>query len=145
MGRRAEALTGVEKSNKMDPGPSSSMAESATYYQLRDYQGLLEASRRGVASNPNEWTEHASLGVGFEGAGKLLEAISEYQKAVELSNGDQDATASLAHAYARIGRRAEAQRILRDLERRSENVSPYMIATIYAGLGDKEKSFEFLE
>lgn len=34
MGRRAEALTGVEKSNKMDPGPSSSMAESATYYQL---------------------------------------------------------------------------------------------------------------
>lgn len=73
-------------------------------------QGLLEASRRGVAPNPNEWMEHASLAVGFEDTGKLLEAISEYQKAVKLSNGDQDGTASLAHAYARIGRRSEAQR-----------------------------------
>jgi len=147
MGRRAEALAGVEKSNKMDPGPSSAGAESAIYYQLRDYQALIEASRKGVASNPNEWTEHATLGVGYEGTGKLLEAISEYQKAVEMSDGDQDATASLAHAYAVIGRRAEAKKILRDLEQKSKSayVSPYIIATIYAGLGEKNRAFEFLE
>jgi hypothetical protein len=35
--------------------------------------------------------------------GKRLESISEYQKAVELSGGDQDATAALAHAYAGAG------------------------------------------
>jgi tetratricopeptide (TPR) repeat protein len=147
MGRRAEALAGVEKSNKIDPGPSSAMAESATYYQLRNYQALIDASRKGAASNPNEWTEHANLGVGYEGTGKLLEAISEYQKAVEMSDGDQDATASLAHAYAVIGRRAEAKKILRDLEQKSKSayVSPYIIATIYAGLGDKNRAFEFLE
>jgi Flp pilus assembly protein TadD len=117
IGRRAEALAEIAKSKEMDPGPSSAMAESAAYYQLRDYAGLVEASRRGVVSNPNEWTQHANLGVGYEGTGKLLEAISEYQKAVEMSGGDQDATASLAHAYAMIGRRAEAERILLDLER----------------------------
>jgi len=147
MGRRAEALAGVEKSNKIDPGPSSAMTEAATYYQLRDYQALIEASRKGVASNPNEWTEHANLGAGYEGTGKLLEAISEYQKAVEMSDGDQDAAASLAHAYAMIGRRAEAKKILRDLEQKSNTayVSPYIIATIYAGLGEKDLAFEFLE
>src|SRR6266478_3860186 len=46
-----------------------------------------------------------------------------------------------------FGRRAEAQKILHDFERKSKSsyVSPYMIATIYAGLGNKDKAFEFLE
>jgi TolB-like protein/DNA-binding winged helix-turn-helix (wHTH) protein/Flp pilus assembly protein TadD len=147
VGRRAEALAEVAKSNELDPGPSSAMTESGVYYQLRDYQSLVEASRMGVVSYPNEWVEHHSLGVGYEGTGKRLEAISEYQKAIEMSNGDHDATASLAHAFAAIGRRAEAEKILRDLEQKSKSgyVSPYMIATIYAGLGKKDKAFEFLE
>jgi len=147
IGRRAEALAEVAKSNELDPGPSSAMTEAAVYYQLRDYQSLVEASRKGVISSPNEWTDHYALGVGYEGTGKLLEAISEYQKAIEMSNGDQDATASLAHAFAMIGRRGEAEKIVRDLEQKSKSayVSPYMIATIYAGLGAKDKAFEFLE
>src|SRR6266446_6835641 len=147
MGRRAEALAEIAKSSELDLGPSSAMTESGAYYQLRDYQSLVEASRRGVVSYPNEWTEHYNLGVGYEGTGKLLEAISEYQKAIEVSNGDQDATASLAHAFAAIGRRAEAEKILHDFERKSKSgyVSPYMIATIYAGLGEKDKAFAFLE
>jgi hypothetical protein len=46
-----------------------------------------------------------------------------------------------------MGRRAGAEKILRDLERKSKSVyvSPYFIATIYAGLGEKNKAFEFLE
>src|SRR6266446_1823366 len=147
IGRRAEALAEIAKSSELDPGPSSAMAESAVYYQLRDYQSLVEAGRRGVVSSPNEWVEHYNLAIGYEGTGKLLEAISEYQKAIEVSNGDHDATASLAHAFAAIGRRAEAKKILHDFERKSKSsyVSPYMIATIYAGLGKKDKAFEFLE
>jgi tetratricopeptide (TPR) repeat protein len=146
-GRRAEALAEIATSNKLDLGPSSVIAESESYYQLRDYQGLLEASQRGVTSYPNEWVEHYYLGTGYEGSGKLLEAVSEYLKAVELSDGNLGATAALAHAFAVIGRRAEAEKILRDLQLKSKSgyVSPYMIATIYAGLGEKDRAFEFLE
>jgi tetratricopeptide (TPR) repeat protein len=147
LGRRAEALGEVTKSNALDLGPSSAIAESETYYQLRDYAGLLEASRKGVVSYPNEWVEHNYLGIGYEGTGKLLEAISEYQKAVELSDGNFNASAALAHAFAGIGRRAEAEKILRDVKLKSKSgyVSPYMIATIYAGLGEKDRAFELLE
>jgi TolB-like protein/DNA-binding winged helix-turn-helix (wHTH) protein/Flp pilus assembly protein TadD len=146
-GRRAEALVEMAKSNELDLGPSSAISESGVYYQFRDYQGLLEASRRGVTSYPNEWIEHYYLGVGYEGTRKLLEAVSEYQKAVELSDGNLDASAALAHAFAGIGRIAEAEKILRGLKLKSKNeyVSPYVIATIYAGLGDKDGAFEFLE
>jgi tetratricopeptide (TPR) repeat protein len=146
-GRRDEALAEVAKSNELDPGPSSAMAETATFYLLRDYEGLVEAGRKGVASNPNEWVEHYNLGTGYEGTGKLMEAVSEYQKAIEMSNGDQDAIASLAHAYAVMGRKAEAANMLRALEKKSTSayVSPYTLATLNASLNDKRRAFEFLE
>ena len=117
------------------------------YYLLRDYPGLIEASRRGLLLDSKDWFQHYSLGIGYEGTGKLQDAISEYQKAVELSAGNQDALASLAHAYAGIGRKAEAQKILHDLQQeyKTAYVSPYFIATIYAGLGDNDKAFELLD
>jgi len=147
LGQRAEALAEVAKSNELDPGPSSAGTEAAVYYLLRDYQGLLNASRRGVVSDSSDWVEYYNLGIGYEGTGKLLEAIVAYEKAVEMSGGDQDAMASLAHAYAVIGRKPEAKRIFHDLQQKSgtAETSPYLVATVYAGLGDKELAFQFLE
>jgi TolB-like protein/DNA-binding winged helix-turn-helix (wHTH) protein/Tfp pilus assembly protein PilF len=146
-GRRAEAQAEMAKSLELDTSIGSFLTESAFYFQLRDFDRLVEASRRGMALNPNEWFEHFYLGAGYEGTGKQLESIAEYQKAVELSGGDQDATAALAHAYAGVGRRAETEKMLRDLEQKSGKVyvSPYLIATLYAALGDKDAAFKFLE
>jgi tetratricopeptide (TPR) repeat protein len=120
---------------------------SGVYYQLRDYPKLIEAGRSSVTSYPNGWTSHLSLGVGYEGTGLRPEAIAEYQKAVHLSEGNLDATATLAHAYAEAGRRAEAEKILAGLMQKSKTayVSPYLIATIYAGLHDDDRAFAFLE
>jgi tetratricopeptide (TPR) repeat protein len=120
---------------------------SLAYYQLRDYPKLFEASRNGVTSYPNEWTNHYLLGIGYEATGQRSAAIAEYQKAVRLSEGNLDATASLAHAYAEAGRKGEAERILAGLMQKSKNayVSPYLIATIYAGLHDNDRAFAFLE
>ena len=147
-GRRVEALAELASMAKVDlPSSNRTAAESAIYYHLRDYKTLVEASRGFVTRNPDKWDGHYFLAVGYDGLGQELDAVSEYQKAVELSHGDTDTTAGLAHADAAMGRRAEAEKILRDLLRQSKNsyVSPYMIATIYAGLGDKNKAFEFLE
>jgi len=146
-GRRAEALAEVTRSRELDPTSSYATEEAAVYYLLRDYERLTEASRRGVALGPNDWTDHYFLGVGLEGLGRRLEALPEYQKAVAMSGGDQDAVAALAHAYALVGRRAEAETMLRDMLRDSDHVyvSPYMVAAIHAGLGNKDKAFEFLQ
>ena len=147
LSRRADALAGIETSNRIDPGPSSVGAEAATYYQLRDYQGLVEAAKKEVLSEPGQWSGHLNLGIGYEGAGKLLEAIAEYQRAIEMSNGSDDATAHLANAFVKIGKRAEATKILLGLERKSKSahLAPYTMATVYAGLGDKDKSLALLE
>ncbi len=147
LGRRAEALAEMTRVNQIEIGPSAGMTEASVYYQLRDFPRLVETGQRGIASNPNEWVEHQNLGTGYAATGKLTEAIAEFQKSVELSNGDQDAYASLAHAYAMTGRKAEAEKILHDLENRSKDspASPYILATIYAGLGEKDKAMQLLE
>jgi len=46
-----------------------------------------------------------------------------------------------------IRRKAEAQKILREMQQKSKNtyVSPYLVATVYAGLGEKDRAFQFLE
>jgi TolB-like protein/DNA-binding winged helix-turn-helix (wHTH) protein len=146
MGRREEALAEIAKIDQLDYGFSAAQAESTAYYELRDYPDLIEASRRGLLLDPNNWFQHYTLGVGYEGTGKLPEAISEYQKAIETSGGSQGVVA-LAHAYSATGKKAEAEKILRDLERKlkATSASPYTMATIYAGLGENDKAFESLE
>lgn len=147
VGRRDEALAEVTKINALDLGPSAQMTEAGVFYQLRDYPGLVETARKGVELDPNEWVEHQFLGFGYEETGKLPEAIAQYQKAVSLSNGDQDATASLVHAYAVSGDRALARKALQDWEMKSGGkvLSPYLMAAISAGFGERDKAFEYLD
>ena len=55
--------------------------------------------------------------------------------------------AALGHAYAVAGRRAEAQKVLASLRERpaSGYASPYFVAVVYTGLGDRERAFDSLE
>ena len=146
VGRRAEALSEIAKIDQLDYGFSAANTESWTYYELRDYPGLIGASRRALLLDPQDWFEHYQLGVGYEGTGRFQEAISEYQKVIEISADDSPGAVALAHAYSAVGKKAEAAKILRDLEGKlKETASPYATARIYAGLGENDKAFEFLE
>jgi hypothetical protein len=74
------------------------------------------------------------------------EAIAEFEKGVKLS-GSPLMLALLGHAYAVSGKRAEAHRVLDDLQQLQSQryVSPYTVAAIYAGLGDNEQVFKWLD
>ena len=90
--------------------------------------------------------------------GDYATAISEAERATKLNNSPLLLT-SLASAYARAGRRVDANRVLQRLaeiwERqgeapawhtpRSPYVCPYEVAGVYAQLGDKDRAFEWLD
>jgi len=146
LGRRDEALAELAKIDQLDYGYGSAAAEAGVYYTLRDYPNLVNASKRVLLLEPGDWYSHYDLGVGYEGTGKYLDAISEYQKAIALS-ADHGPVVGLAHAFSAAGKKAEAQKILRDLERKlnaTAGDSPYTTATIYAGLDDRDKAFDYL-
>jgi tetratricopeptide (TPR) repeat protein len=57
---------------------------------MRDYKALMKASRKALGSDPNSWSGHYFLAVSHDGLGRLVDAIPEYQRAVELSRGDKN-------------------------------------------------------
>ena len=147
-GRAIESRQEIAKYYELDPLAEDFLVyEAVINYLLSDYQGTIEVGQRAVASDPNSWLAHHLLGSGYEQSDRMSEAIAEYQDALRLSEGDQEPTASLAHAYAITGKKQEALKILREWQHQSKTryISPYMIATIFAGLGDKDRAFEFLE
>jgi tetratricopeptide (TPR) repeat protein len=55
--------------------------------------------------------------------------------------------ADIGHLYAVWGKREEAQQVLAELIKKSEQtyVSAYDVAVIYAGLGDRDQAFGWLD
>jgi TolB-like protein/DNA-binding winged helix-turn-helix (wHTH) protein/Tfp pilus assembly protein PilF len=147
-GRRDDASAEIALMRKLDPAfPLRCNDEAGLHYHLREYEELMKSAQQGIALDPSDWASHYFLGVGEYGSKKKADAIAEFQKAVQLSSNDQDALAALAFAYASIGKRSEAQKIFEDLQHESAEryVSPYMLAVISAGLGDRAKSFAYLQ
>jgi tetratricopeptide (TPR) repeat protein len=84
------------------------------------------------------------LGNAFLQKGRRDEAISEYQKTLELIKGAEIAEVSvkalIARAYAVCGKRSDAVKLLQEVTA----ASPYAIAGVYAALGDYDSAFEWL-
>jgi len=79
--------------------------------------------------------------------GKHAEAIAGLEDAVERSKRRSYELGLLGHAYAVIGRTADAQKILTELQtrRKSIYVSPLTDALVYIGLNDFDRAFAALE
>jgi tetratricopeptide (TPR) repeat protein len=106
----------------------------------------IEQCRKILELDPSSFPARRYLGLAYEAKGMYAEAIAEFQKGVKLS-GSPLMLALLGHAYAVAGKKTEAQQVLNDLQQLQSQryVSPYTVAAIYAGLGDQERSFEWLE
>ena len=87
------------------------------------------------------------LAESYIGKGLLEEAIAEMQKARALDPGNTHIDAWAAYAYAVSGRRADAHKILDELEAtpRGQFTSPTDIARVYAGLGENDVAFGWLQ
>jgi hypothetical protein len=83
----------------------------------------------------------------YEQTGRLPEAIQEFKETIKQAGPIPVYSAALGHAHAIAEQRAEARRILAELEVRArrEYISPVDIAMIYSGLGEQDRAFEWLE
>jgi tetratricopeptide (TPR) repeat protein len=86
------------------------------------------------------------LGLGYEKTGRFEEAVRNLEKARTLDD-NPTIFEMLGGAYAAWGKKDEARKVLRELTDRvtKRYVCPYEVATIYAGLGDKDSAFDWLD
>ena len=148
MGRFDEALTQVKRAQELDP-LSLPINMTLGWVLLTAHQNDLsvEQLRKTVEMDPSFVLTHHRLGMVYEQQGKYDEAIAEFKQVVKLTSGKPLGTAALAHAYAMSRRRAEAEKLLAELEEQSKLrfVSPSSVAAVYVALGDKDQAFAWLD
>jgi tetratricopeptide (TPR) repeat protein len=87
------------------------------------------------------------LGLVHERQGRHVESIERLEEALRVSGAVSVMLGALGHAYGSADRKSEALQTIEELRRHSKEryVSPYSIATVHAGLGDRERALEGLE
>ncbi len=146
-GRLEEALAEIKRAQQLDPlSLVINVTVGYTFYFDRQYDQVIEQERKTLDLDPSFPGAHYCLGLAYEQKGMFAEAIAEFQRAITLERNPMYIGA-LGHAYAVAGRRGEARRLLGDLTDLSKRryVDPVPVATVHAGLGEKDQAFEWLE
>jgi len=148
LGRNDEASKMITRAHELDPLSSVINVNVSRVYQLQNnHTASIENSLKLIELDPNFHAAYQYLGLSYLKQGRSAEAITALKKAVELSGESSITLGDLGYAYATTGNRGEALTIIKRLEdkyARKEAIGQY-IAPVYAGLGDKDKAFEWLE
>ncbi|HEV1994999.1 MAG TPA: protein kinase [Candidatus Acidoferrum sp.] len=148
MGRLAESEAESKRAVELDPvGDGLNSCLCWHSFAARDYDAAVRLAEKFLKSQPNDPWELTILGWTYEQKRMPDQAVAEFKKAVEATNGDPFFVAALGHAYAVAGNRREAEKILQTLSDRAKKsyVSPFDVALIYAALGEKDKAFALLD
>jgi serine/threonine protein kinase/tetratricopeptide (TPR) repeat protein len=148
MGRFEEAIAETKKAVGLDPlSLIINRALGLTFYDARQYDQAIEQEKKALELDPNLLVAHETLGRAYLQKSMYKEGIGEFEKVLAISPGNQIGLSDLGYAYAVTGRRAEAEKVLDQLNELSKQkyVSAAARAIIYAGLGEKDKAFEWLE
>jgi TolB-like protein/Tfp pilus assembly protein PilF len=118
----------------------------ADYLVARRYNEAIEQFHKAIDLDPRFYYAHWNLAQALEMKGDLRGALAEYKKAVELDD-DPFVLALLGQAYAKVGQRDEALKILAQLPQIAAHryVPSYSFALLHMALGDKDKAIEWLE
>jgi DNA-binding winged helix-turn-helix (wHTH) protein/TolB-like protein/Tfp pilus assembly protein PilF len=146
MERFDEALVEAKRAQELEPlSFISNLHLGWILYLAGRYDEAIEHCKKLLDVDPNFFPAYRYLGLAYEQKGMYAEAISEFEKGVKLS-GSPLMLALLGHAYASSGNKAEARRVLAELElQKQKYVSPYTVAGIYAALGERDHAFKWLE
>ena len=142
-----EAIAEAKRTQELEPLSFVASSHLGWIYYLSGHNDeAIEQCRKILELDPSSFPARRYLGLAYEAKGMYPEAISEFQTGVKLS-GSPLMLALLGHAYAVAGKKAEAQQVLSDLQQLPPQryVSPYTVAAIYAGLGDQEQAFKWLD
>jgi len=146
-GRFDDALTEARRAQELDPLSLVIGQNVAQAYLARgDVNSSIEQARKVIDLDPRYPRGHQQLGFAYLKQGNYAEAIAELRKATDLSP-DRVAFAGLGYGYAVSGRRVEALAILKELEAKygRHEALGQDLAAVYAGLGDKDQAFAWLE
>jgi len=146
-GRFDESLAQLRKATQLDPlWLMHGVQLGNVYYYQGRYDDAIQEYNKVLGINSHFWPAHGYRAFVYEKQKRFEEADTELRK-VLAEFPHTNARAALGELYALQGKKAEARRILRELQEnsRTQYVSPYWLATVYVALEDKKTALRHLE
>jgi eukaryotic-like serine/threonine-protein kinase len=147
--RFPEAIAEIQRARELDP---LSLVIGAVNGEMFFYDGKYDEAkakfREALEVEPTFYLNYLFLGWTLEASGHNADAISQFQKSLTLPGGATlEVISSLGHAYAMAGEKEKVFEMLRklQLQQATSYVDPYNFAILFAGLGDKDATFKWLE
>lgn len=144
-GRHSEALAEMALARELDPfSPLMHGLSAQVAYNSRDFVAAERHARQSIAIDPNFWGAYVNLGQALAGQRRFEEALAAVAEGYRLA-GNAKGLTRRGYVLGLMGRRAEAQQLLRDFDQSGRRVPPYEIAVVNAGLGNANAVFAALE
>jgi tetratricopeptide (TPR) repeat protein len=147
-GNYSAYLSMIQQAMEIDPySPILALNLGLANLLLGHDDEALRQLKKCVELDPSFAPGYAWIGNFYERKKNYSEALVQLQKAVELSGRSGEALGYLGYYYGQVGNRAEALKLLKENEDRyrAGKGAAYIVARIYAGMGDKDKALEWLE
>jgi serine/threonine protein kinase/Flp pilus assembly protein TadD len=147
-GRFDEALSEAKRAQELDPlSLIINVNLGGMLYFDRQYDRSIKQLQNTVALDTTSPWGHMSLSKVYEAQGRFQDAFKECEIGYRLGGNVPLFLGRLGKAYAIAGRKKDAMNVLNELIPLAQrgNAVSFGIATIYFGLGDKDKTFEWLE
>ncbi|MGH9874290.1 MAG: tetratricopeptide repeat protein [Pyrinomonadaceae bacterium] len=148
IGRNDEAAAMIRRAHEIDPLSSVISVNVSIMYQLQNnHDASIENSLKIIELDPNFEPAYEYMALSYLKLGRNGEAIAAMEKAAELAHRASVVLGGLGYVYAATGKRAEAVAVIKELENKyaRKEALGQQIAAVYAGLGDKDRAFEWLE
>ncbi len=146
LGRKDEALAEIKRANEIDPLSMVIISNVAGFYrEMGDYKSAIEQCNKIIEIDPSYIVVYAGLAEIYLDQKRSAEALAEVEKARDIPSISIELS---GRAYAQLGRRNEALAVIKQLEEgfaKGNNGAATGVARVYVVLGDKEKTFEWLE
>ena len=147
VGQFDRAIAEGKRAVELDPLSVIITADlGADFLVARRYDEAIDQFHKAIDLDPRFYYAHWNLAQALEMKSDLRGALTEYKKAVELDD-DPFVLALLGQAYAKVGQRDEALKILAQLPQIAAHryVPSYSFALLHVALGEKGKAIEWLE
>jgi len=145
--RFEEASFHAKRAQQLDPASAyvNTWAAAAHGYAAR-IDDAFASARRAAELDPTSWEASQVLARLYMIQEKYLPAITELERARTLNPRDPELLGMLAYAHGRAGQREKAISLTEELQRLvAAGQTPFPMAWAYAGLGDKDQAFAWLE
>jgi serine/threonine-protein kinase len=141
-GHAEESIAEIKRAVELDPLSSETNTSlGIAFFNARRYDEAMQQLRTTLELDPTYWFAHLYLARVYEKKGNMAAAIAELEKTRLMEGAAAEVSAALGYAYAVSGNKDEARKIIAELKEQAKHtyVPAYNLATVYAGLGEKDQ------